>query len=236
MPKIISQSFGGLGDNLQYSTLPELYHQQNIECYISHQNVYRNYEIKELVWDCNPYILGTSIDTPNAGQCTYNGGIEGATSIIDAVEYQHGFPMTNHLPKIYYQPKILSQFEDKILIDFSAKSQGHKYTLSELNNIIKNSDPANIINIVPQKSINSTIFNIDNSVQRYQYYNIFEYVDLIYSCKQFHCLWSGSSVLSAAISRFKPDIDVRCYVQNDQEINFNINFYFFKSIKYQHIQ
>ena len=48
---ILYQPWGGLGDNLQFSTLPKLYSEIGYEFYISDQNVYRNPEIKKLVWD-----------------------------------------------------------------------------------------------------------------------------------------------------------------------------------------
>ena len=42
---IFGQTWGGLGDNLQFSTLPGLYHKKGIDFYISSQNVQRNDEI-----------------------------------------------------------------------------------------------------------------------------------------------------------------------------------------------
>jgi hypothetical protein len=55
---VIHQQYGGLGDNLQYSTLPELYSKQGYDVYIHTNNVVRNKEIHDLVWELNPYIKG----------------------------------------------------------------------------------------------------------------------------------------------------------------------------------
>ena len=42
---IISQPWGGLGDNLHFSTLPELFSKKGHEVYISENNAVRNAEI-----------------------------------------------------------------------------------------------------------------------------------------------------------------------------------------------
>jgi len=55
---IISQPWGGLGDNLHYSTLPELFSNKGYDVYISNNNKVRNSEIFDLVWKMNPYIKG----------------------------------------------------------------------------------------------------------------------------------------------------------------------------------
>ena len=59
---IISQPWGGLGDNLQFSTLPELYDKLGYEVYVSNNNKVRNKEIYDLVWGENPYIKGVIDD------------------------------------------------------------------------------------------------------------------------------------------------------------------------------
>ena len=74
---ILSAYHGGLGDNLQFSTLPEEFHkQQGRDTYIWSQASFRNQEIYDLVWGCNPYIKGikdgtwTAGDTPEIGHKT----------------------------------------------------------------------------------------------------------------------------------------------------------------------
>ena len=57
---VIEQPWGGLGDNLQFSTIPELAHSLGIKVFISNRNCYRNLDIKKLVWDMNPFISGFS--------------------------------------------------------------------------------------------------------------------------------------------------------------------------------
>ena len=44
-----AQPWGGLGDNLQFTTLPRLFHERGIDFYLSVQNTYRNPEIYDFV-------------------------------------------------------------------------------------------------------------------------------------------------------------------------------------------
>ena len=59
---------GGLGDQLQFSTLPEeFYKQQARETYIADGSEFRNKEIYDLVWGKNPYIKGVKEGKRTAG-------------------------------------------------------------------------------------------------------------------------------------------------------------------------
>ena len=107
---ILSAFHGGLGDNLQFSTLPEEFHkQQGRDTYIWSQASFRNQEIYDLVWGCNPYVKGvkdgrrTAGDTPEINFVNPNGYYSSITNW----EYLHGLEPTNSLPKIYYEPKKL---------------------------------------------------------------------------------------------------------------------------------
>ena len=101
---IIEQPDGGLGDNLAYTTLPELYSQLGHKVYISSKNAYRNNQIYDLVWKLNPYVEGISDLPQNAG--ISRTPIGGDTQFIKRVELGHG--LTNgyrKYPVIYYKPK-----------------------------------------------------------------------------------------------------------------------------------
>ena len=59
---------GGLGDALQFSTLPEEFSkQQDRKTYIVEDAPFRNEGIYDLVWDKNPYVLGKKFGEWNAG-------------------------------------------------------------------------------------------------------------------------------------------------------------------------
>ena len=65
---LIKAYHGGLGDCLQFSTLPEQFSkQQGRDTYVLDESNFRNKEIYDLVWGCNPYIKGVKSGHWNAG-------------------------------------------------------------------------------------------------------------------------------------------------------------------------
>lgn len=121
--KIILISNGGLGDNLAFSTLPEeLSKQKKVNIFIHSKSKFRNKEIYDLVWGCNPYIKGISNSIPNAGSeklnlITY----PKKYNIIQNVELLHNLKLKNQHPKIYYKPK-KKKLEKVFLVDISGIS------------------------------------------------------------------------------------------------------------------
>ena len=65
---LIAAYHGGLGDNLQFSTLPEQFAlQQGRDTYVWDRAFFRNPEIAQLVWGTNPFIKGVKGGQWNAG-------------------------------------------------------------------------------------------------------------------------------------------------------------------------
>lgn len=142
---IITQDWGGLGDNLQYSTLPEEFAKKRGEkcVWISNKNAYRYDGIRQLVWDWNPWICGYTDEPPNAG--TANGGYSNThNDHIRGIEAQHGLEPTNSYPKIYYEysAKPASDFNGSIFIDLTASNSnpqiGNKNIKNQLRHYINN--------------------------------------------------------------------------------------------------
>ena len=67
---IVSQPWGGLGDNLQFSTIPRLCYENGISFGLSLRNQHRNQEIHDLVWKPNPYVTLTDQDHVGADHMT----------------------------------------------------------------------------------------------------------------------------------------------------------------------
>lgn len=125
---IIFQDWGGLGDNLQFSTLPEMFaKKRGYNCaWISNKNVYRYEGIKELVWDANPYVAGYTDEAPNAGVAGGHAYQDVCNkNHIKGVEKIHGLEPTNDYPKIYYKfnEEDRAKYEGKIFIDLTASNQ-----------------------------------------------------------------------------------------------------------------
>jgi hypothetical protein len=206
---IIHQPWGGLGDNLLWSTLPEMCHLNGIECYISDRNCVRNQGIYDLVWGSNPYIKGPSIYQPNAGLSRWpdDAGTRFVTdSCIKKSEYFHGFEPINKYPKIYYQYKETPEVNGKTILDLSAHN--NSYNTSNLWNFIKNNCVLNnLVQIKHKNNFNNNYLIKD--IETIDMENIFYYCDIINSCKEFICLYSGSSVLASAINKRNTKVFIR---------------------------
>ena len=212
----ISQPWGGLGDNLAFSTLPELYHNKGFEVYISKNNIVRNQEIHELVWGLNPYIKGISEDDngiiagssmqeywPHESQNEYS---------MHRIEIAHGFSKTNFYPKIYYTPQILEELKNDILIDLTGTSQVYeknKYIeyIDYFIPLIKNKKDKSIKIIKLEKFNLSSLFlevykYLEEKIPDIEYLpinSLIHYCDVIKSCDTLITVNSGVNSLAAAI-------------------------------------
>ena len=199
---IISQEWAGLGDNLQYTTLPELYSKLGHNVYISSQNQCRNSEICDLVWKLNPYIKGISDLPANVGSMIEFKFI--TTSYIKNIERSHGiFNGYRKYPVIYYKPKRISKIDKFIFYDttsHSSKPTDLQFETSFESIFSKHPD------LIPRRIDFTKIENriVKNFTHEpYTINNIFEYCDLLASCKVFICGFSGSAVLASAIKQDK---------------------------------
>jgi hypothetical protein len=194
----ISQPWGGLGDNLAFSTLPELYSKLGYDVYISSSNAVRNSEIFDLVWGLNPFIKGKSDMPPNAGECKgYRTVTENCTQNMELCHnITEGY---RKYPKIYYTPKLIPDLSNTIL-----------YDLMSINKVLDNTTYFNsftrIFNMYPTldvKKIHYTQITNRNlpdfQKESYTINTIYDLCDAIYSCKVFVCSFSGQSVLASAI-------------------------------------
>ena len=229
---VISQPWGGLGDNLQFSTLPKLYAEQGYDVYISSQNAVRNQEIYDLVWGMNPYIQGIVNAPPNAGACKgYNP--RQTTNPIKNMELMHNLTNgTSAYPIIYYKPKYRSDLSNCLLFDTTSIS--YRYPddtiIHEAFTDIFNKYPTLIKRRVVFKNFkNREIPQLDTDIIEVN--NVFEYCDMIYSCNVFLSLLSGQSALASAIKQNNPTPEIytnlpstHLWNKGDNYIYDNINY------------
>ena len=241
---IIFQPWGGLGDNLQFSTLPELYHSQGFKVYISNDNAHRNNEIYDLVWDKNPYVHGKKDGISNAGLCKEQYWPPECDNewFIHRIEIAHGFPRTNFYPKIYYDTKNIPSLKETFVVDITG--YGQVYTLNKyyeffekIQNIIKE-------NIKKIKIISFDYKKTDNFyVEIYKKYfgeyetlnikNIYEYADVLKSCNTFITICSGAHSLAAAIKNDNNSPQIICYYPHVHFTNEGRKgFYTYKNVEY----
>ena len=124
---VLSNPWGGLGDNLQYSTLPELFALSGYQVWVSAHNKARNPEISKLVWGRNPYVCGISPEPGNIGEpvCSKS-DVFGDLGVpfIGRIERAHGFKGLGRFPKVYHTPPTVPAVQDRILIDLGSTSVG----------------------------------------------------------------------------------------------------------------
>ena len=209
---------GGLGDALQFSTLPEeFYKQEGRKTYIVEDAPFRNQEIYDLVWGKNPYVHGKKEGTWNAGdlaeipyqQLCMDG--KGTGNMISNWELFHGLKPVNSHPKIYYEPEIHDGFKDVFIVDYTSTTID--YDQNELKRILEDTKKEypdkRFLSVDFTKSVSTNSYNID-----YDGYveveSIFRYCDLIASSYGILTLSSGASHMSSAIKDYSPDLKSIC--------------------------
>jgi|10_taG_2_1085330.scaffolds.fasta_scaffold01105_2 ADP-heptose:LPS heptosyltransferase len=204
---VLYQPWGGLGDNLQFSTLPrrfaELGNGANFS--ISNKNVYRNDEIKKMVWDANPFISDTmSSMRPNCGSMAPEKVPYDTRNIIEWNEARHGFEPKNSLPEIHFEPQQMPGLNNVIVLDLGAQTtyQHARYTLpilvENINNILKEHDGDRVV-LVKSKYNKSPIDKFYADLDTLTVRDIFHYASIVKNCKRFICVYSGSTVLASCL-------------------------------------
>ena len=212
---------GGLGDALQFSTLPEEFSkQQNRKTYILGDAPFRNPGIYDLVWDKNPYVLGKKFGTWNAGDLPeipyrQDGFLEenGTGNMISNWEKFHGLEPTNKYPKIYYEPEKHKDVKDIFIVDFTSTTvNDNSKKVAECLDKIRNEYPdRKFISVSFQDIEVKNDFSGDIKFDGYiEVENIFRYCDLISSVYGYVSLHSGGTHLSSALKKYSPELKSIC--------------------------
>ena len=210
---ILAAFHGGLGDNLQFSTLPEEFHkQQGRDTYIWSQASFRNQEIYDLVWGHNPYVKGIKDGDWSAGDTPDRHRVI-ESDCISNWEALHGLKPTNKYPKIYYEPEKISSFDNVILVDLSSISITYdEEKILKLYDAVRKTHEGMVFLEVEftNKIKGATIIEPDvTGVVEIE--SIFTYVDLMYSSFGVISLHSGQNHLASAIkNQYNNDLEVYC--------------------------
>lgn len=246
----------GLGDFCVYSTLPERFAQLGYDVYIDSDCKSSNPEIRELVWQHNPYIKGLSDRKPNAGYTRQGYFYDIANRLsgyrsIEAMERAHGLP-PNPLtgayglaPKLvgvgydgrqYYQPKPTKLALDRVvLMDYSAVSSklSRNDILEEIKMMrSKFKEPPFLQVMHPPWIVVNQEAIIDS---RYLVSSVYEYLDLLAACRAWVGSEAGGQSLAAAV-RGEHDV----YAEGGLEIvckitpqTFNSRGYTYRGVDYR---
>jgi hypothetical protein len=210
----IKAYFGGLGDSLQFSTLPRRFSELGYEVYLVNDAPFRSIETKELVWDNNPYILGQKNvewrlgDTPGT---VYENKFD---SFIKNWEYIHGLTPINDFPEIYYEPLWVDNIEGIIDISSISITYNIPTLIDAIRNYILLNYPTLNFKLVSSK-YNKIADNHGFEVIEVE--SLKNYVDIINSCKVFISVNSGSHSLAAGLRNINKEFKHVSFIpENDK--------------------
>lgn len=202
---VIQIPFGGLGDHLAYSSLPELlWQQKDIKTFISNKSIFRSKAIRSFVWELNPYVTFTDAK----GWFTYK-PLEHNFHTMDKY-FQSLFNLQGggH-PKIYYKPKLIEQLKEKTIVDPSFGPSG------KANGYYKKGFYESFVDYI-QKNVGEFVLithnhtytkrDFEQYVKRtfnpdcYNVSTIEELADVLFSACNRYLLHSGACSLSAALN------------------------------------
>lgn len=218
----------GLGDHLFFSPIPRLAKKYNVydEIYISDfSNFSRNEGIyKKIIWEANPYIDGFLSDRGIIPPPIDYIKIKDFNIIDNYLNY-FGIPAgKNNLPELYHQFNFIKKLEDKNIYDPNCISY---WVADNLNkDIILNFFNKNNITIYAQFPIKyNGILLPDIPVIDYKN-NFINWCDCVFSCKNFYCMFSGSSNLRAAMKKPANVLIKQPLIHDVSAFMLNINNYF----------
>lgn len=202
---------GGLGDELQFTTLPEILTKQGHEVYLLKDSnevlPYRNNAIKNFVWGKNPYIKGEIEGEWNLGDLP-NLYKNTEQDFIKNWERAFGLEPQNSLPNLYRSPnhKILSQIG---LIELGAISLKYnkERVIKTVNSIIKQHPKVRWFQIASNYQPNNIeLPNVDKIEIRGNIDTLSYIYNDICGCNVFVSLSSGLQSVAAAARRFNPNM------------------------------
>lgn len=222
---------GGLGDHLIYSTLPEMFARRGHRVYIANSTPTRNDEVRSLLYDENPFVIGWTDRQPNIGTVrTVKSPVHRIrfAHTIEWVEFVHGLPATNRYPQIYYQPRFRSELIDTVLVDPRSASQPFPsdrfaWFVDRLG------FRRNKLRVVLSKYSGKHGSDTLADCSRLDVENLHEYIDVIYSCRAFVSTESGGSALASAIRQAKETPEIYAVTTTK---SWNHHVYTFPNINY----
>jgi len=212
---VIHQPWGGLGDNLQFSTLPEQLSSQGHTVYLHHQNAYRNEEIARISWSHNPFIKGIVGGHPNCGWIGYDPGCDKTNYPdcpiygINKWEMLFGAPLSDGIPKIYWTPTPQTGLENVVLVDLNYSSCTYlpdKVLPLVYREVAARWPGADVRQVQFKKQVSTKEYR--STFPPIEVTDIYHYCHLIVSCRAIVTLLTGSSPLASAVKGFNitPDI------------------------------
>lgn len=233
----------GLGDHAVWTTLPERFAALGYRVLLDKDTKCSNPEIYDLFYRNNPHISDLTDRKPTIGYDRQGLYYEIANRLpgyrsIEAMERAHALPPPyNMAPKLYYKPKPFHvDLGHIILVDFSAVSskignRGLQECIKMMSGKFKN---PHFLQIVHAKhvAINTPVL----FGNQYQVGSIYEYLDMLHSCKGWIGSEAGGQSLASAV-RGEHDVydedarpEIVCTITPP---TFNSKGYTFRNVEYR---
>lgn len=233
---VIYQPWGGLGDNLAHSIIPDLCKLSGRKCYLSMHNAYRNDQIYKLVWENNPNLEKERVDSKDLSwldRCKLfeNKGL----SHVQVLQKCYGFDTQFEYPKIYYKPNYYQEFKNVTLIDFNSISVGYdKNILKEkLLKLLEEKGLKDDFVVVTHTQIENNHYDLPFKTTEMDINNLFMYSDILFSCKNVITLNSGITNLASTIkNQFKCDANIYTFTYKKYLKEHGSNGYFYSNNNY----
>ena len=208
----IKPFFRGLGDHLQFSTLPEVLNSRGVSVDLHSDAEFSNGEIEDLVYGCNPFIQGKSHGSWDYGDGSSNWNYRHLhKSFIRNIESASGLPDQNDFPKIYYEPKKVGSYD--VIIDLSSVCLRDKLDYEKSAGVIRQVLDQEIPGGKPQ-IVRSKYFDPNNflGLPEINVSSLKQYVDVIYSSIFYISFLSGGHSLASSIRHLHPDLVQYCVI------------------------
>ena len=196
-----------MGDNLQFSNLPRLYHSIDIKFYISRLNYSRNLEIHKLVWSNNIFVKKNKKLFPNVG---YKVLLDSNFKLVDEkynniqnINTLHGFEPGLGFPEFSLKKNDtntnLNRYD--VVLDFNAFSLfqkgSHFYDLDQFNTTVdffssKNTTELSYPNLYKSPPLRE-------KHKKVEIHNLSDLINVLLRTKTFVCLNSGSHILASGL-------------------------------------
>ena len=206
---VIEIPHGGLGDHLFYTKLPQIAKNSfgYDKVFISKLSKIRRKDHYNILWTANPFVDGFCYShgrvinnvLPESDSPLKNINKSGK-NILDLVKIEYNLDDKARFdePIIYYEPKFIEYYKDKVIFD-------PNFITNQRNldnyDFIKHFFTENNIDIncqFPAKKGYEVLNISSNFIYDKDFY---EYLDILNSCKDFYCFASGSAVLMRSINR-----------------------------------
>ena len=202
---VINLCFPGLGDSLFLSHLPQIAKEsgQYDKVYIHEAKQLRSKEILELVWLMNPYVDGITEENeqfPDSKSVKNLPSQTGEGNLLDDLMLLYGLDdgKRYHEPIIYYKPRYIKEFKNKIVYDpnyvsFAADNVSSKDVYEYF---AKRSLSVDIMLALGKKYV------MINSIKEiYKTKSLRNFCDILYSAKEVFCFATGTATLCAALEK-----------------------------------